>query len=183
MSFRHRIALTALAASVAMPLAAHAHESDGSQECPMHAAHRGEGNGQHEGVNRRHDDATGVSHSASVHHFLLYPDGGRIVLEVKDVNDAVTSNRVREHLQRVVREFREGRFDLPVLIHDRTPPGAEAMSRLSSVIRYVYSPTTAGGQIDIVTASDEARDAIHAFLRFQIEDHRTGDSTEVIARQ
>ena len=27
-------------------------------------------------VDHRHDDTTGVSHAASVHHFLLAPDGG-----------------------------------------------------------------------------------------------------------
>jgi hypothetical protein len=32
----------------------------------------------------------------------------------------------------------------------------------------------------LVTATDpQALDAVHRFLRFQIEDHRTGDSVEV----
>jgi hypothetical protein len=176
------MALTAMAASVAMSLAAHADETGAGQECPLHAAHQGADRTHHEGVDRRHDDATGVSHTASVHHFVLFPDGGRIALEASEANDAASADRIREHLERVAREFREGRFDLPMLIHERIPPGAEAMSRLTSLIRYTYSPTSAGGQIDIATASHEALDAVHAFLRFQIEDHGTHDSTDVVAR-
>jgi hypothetical protein len=58
----------------------------------------------------------------------------------------------------------------------------EALGRLKSEIRYVYAPTPAGGQIDILSTSDEAREAVHTFLRFQIEDHGTGDAVEVAAR-
>jgi hypothetical protein len=36
-----------------------------------------------------------------------------------------------------------------------------------------------GAKIRVMTANAEAVKAVHEFLRFQIQDHQTGDSTEV----
>ena len=149
----------------------------------MHAAHQASADGHREGVDSRHDAATGVPHTSSVHHFLLHPDGGRIVLEATDAADTASRDRIRQHLEHVAHEFGAGRFDLPMLIHDRTPPGVDALRRLTAEVRYTYTPTPAGGQVDIVSANTEARDAIHTFLRFQIEDHGTGDPVDVVARR
>lgn len=52
------------------------------------------------------------------------------------------------------------------------------MKERKGAIRYAYSPTDRGGQVRISTADARAREAVHAFLRFQIEDHGTGDPTE-----
>ena len=38
-----------------------------------------------------------------------------------------------------------------------------------------YSDVRAGGRVDITTSDPEALDAVHAFLRYQIEQHKTGD--------
>ncbi len=38
-------------------------------------------------------------------------------------------------------------------------------------------PTARGARVVIRTANPEALEAVHAFLRFQISDHRTGDSS------
>jgi hypothetical protein len=171
-------AVFSVAAMVAVP--ASAQEKDAHAECPMHAAHQAAADADHRhGVDDRHDKATGVSHEASVHHFLLFPDGGRIQLEAKDAADTAARDRIRGHLEHVAAEFGRGRFDLPMLIHGRVPPGVEAMQRLKGAIRYAYAPTPRGGRVDITTTGAEAKDAVHAFLRFQIEDHATGDPTSV----
>jgi hypothetical protein len=151
-------------------------------ECPMHAAHDAQkkAHAHRDGVDARHDEAAAVSHDASIHHFVLHPDGGRIQLEVTDAADVAARDRIRTHLVRVAREFARGQFDLPLFIHDRVPPGVETMRRKKAEIRYRYTANGKGGQIDITTANPEARDAIHAFLRFQIADHGTGDTGEVV---
>jgi hypothetical protein len=151
---------------------------DHSDECPMHAAHVAAAS-RRQDVDARHDAATGVSHAVSVHHFTLYPDGGRILLETVPGQDDAARDRIREHLARIARDFGTGRFDMPRQIHDRLPPGVATLQRLKSAVRYEYSPTPRGGQVRIRTKNGEARDAVHAFLRFQIEDHGTGDSAEV----
>jgi hypothetical protein len=50
------------------------------------------------------------------------------------------------------------------------------MTRLKARIAYQYEETSTGGRVRIVTRDADALKAVHAFLYFQIEDHRTGDS-------
>lgn len=141
--------------------------------CPMAApgAHRA-------GVDRRHDQATGVAHEATRHHFLLAEDGGSIRLEVEDAAERDGRDRVRAHLRAISRAFAAGDFSMPTRIHDQVPPGVERMKELGAAIRYDYSPTPKGGVVRIETHDAAALDAVHEFLRFQIQDHGTGDPTE-----
>jgi len=86
--------------------------------------------------------------------------------------------RFREALQGIVSE---GNFDAPMLIHDRIPPGVSTLKRKKSRIDWKFEETESGGRVRIRTRDPEALAAIHEFLRFQIEDHRTGDPTEIDA--
>jgi hypothetical protein len=53
------------------------------------------------------------------------------------------------------------------------------MERDKAKIEWKYENTDAGGRVVVATKDGEDRKAIHEFLRFQIEDHQTGDSTEI----
>lgn len=64
-------------------------------------------------------------------------------------------------------------------IHDRVPPGVPTMKDSKSRIEWKFAETPGGGRVRITTEDAKALAAIHEFLRFQIEDHRTGDPTEV----
>jgi hypothetical protein len=75
--------------------------------------------------------------------------------------------------------FAAGDFEAPLLIHAETPPGVAVMKRLRGQIRYEFEPTERGGRVRIRTENSEALVAIHEFLRYQIRDHRTGDSGEI----
>lgn len=132
-------------------------------------------------LDERGGRAMGFSQTATVHHFLLRPDGGVIQVEVRDASDASNRGLVRQHLSHVARAFAAGDFDTPALVHARVPPGADAMRRLKSEITYAYKETEAGARVRvrISTKNAEALAAVHAFLRFQIEDHRTGDDKAV----
>ena len=131
-----------------------------------------------EAVDHRHDDTTGVSHGASVHHFVLAPDGGAIQLEATDDADVATRDRIREHLRAIATAFAAGDFSMPRRIHDQAPPGVETMTERAAAIRYAFHPTDRGGQVTIATDDAAALSAVHAFLRFQIADHGTGDPVE-----
>lgn len=163
-----RVLATAVVLIVAAPLWGQEHAN-----CPMAPAaeHRA-------GVDHRHDQATGVAHENAVHHFELAPDGGSIRLEVMDTSQLEVRDRIREHLQVVARAFAAGDFTLPMQIHDQVPPGVEVMKRRKAAVRYAFSPNDKGGVVRISTKDQEALSAVHAFLRFQIEDHGTGDPTE-----
>jgi hypothetical protein len=130
-------------------------------------------------LNARGEAAMGFSQTGTTHHFRLTRDGGLILVEAKEAGDARNRELVRRHLAHVARMFAGGDFDTPALVHARTPPGADAMARLKADIVYTYEETERGGLVRIDAKSPEALAAVHQFLRFQIEDHQTGDPTEV----
>jgi hypothetical protein len=49
------------------------------------------------------------------------------------------------------------------------------MRERASAIAYAYSSTARGGVVTIATADPAALAAVHEFLRFQVDDHGTGD--------
>ena len=161
-----------------------------AQDCPpaapeaadKHDKHGGHAKG-HDGhlaaVNERGERAMGFSQTRTSHHFFLKADGGVIQVEANDASDTESRDRVREHLAGVARAFTAGDFRTPLAVHDRTPPGARDMCRLRASIKYEFQQTERGGRVLIKTRDREALAAVHAFLRFQIEDHQTGDKPEV----
>ncbi len=127
------------------------------------------------GVNARGEAAMGFSQTETAHHFILTRDGGLIQVEAKDPADAANRDRIRQHLTHIAQMFAEGNFDTPMLVHARAVPGTPAMSRLKAEIVYSFEETERGGRVRINAKSAEALAAVHEFLRFQIEDHQTGD--------
>ena len=134
---------------------------------------------QHAEMMKRGDAGMGFSQAKTTHHFLLLKDGGAIQVNANDPKDEATRDHIRMHLTHVAQMFSAGNFDVPMFIHDTTPPGVPTMKKLHDEIHYRYQQTDAGGKILIDTNNPKALDAVHEFLRFQITEHRTGDSTEV----
>lgn len=132
-------------------------------------------------VQARGDHVMGFSHDKTTHHFLLYSDGGAIVVSANDANDKAAIEQIRMHLSHISKMFADGDFQAPMLIHDTNPPGAATMTKRKGELRYTYSETPQGAAIRIVTSDPSATDAVHAFLLFQILDHHTGDSPAVSA--
>jgi hypothetical protein len=137
---------------------------------------------RYEDVNRHGDMAMGFSHLKTTHHFRLLAGGGAIEVLANQSGDRETLDHVRMHLQHTAQAFAEGDFRDPTLTHSRTPPGVPAMRRLKSQISYRYEETQNGARILITTANPEALKAVHAFLRFQIDDHQSGDPKAVKAQ-
>lgn len=137
------------------------------------------GTSHHQGVTARGDHAMGFSHQTTTHHFRLDKTGGVIDVSANDPKDEATRDQIRMHLSHIVKRFAAGDFDVPMFIHDTAPPGAPVMAKLRDQIHYMYRDTASGAKVQITTANSEAIQAIHDFLRFQISDHQTGDSTEV----
>jgi hypothetical protein len=121
----------------------------------------------------------GFSHEKTTHHFLLFKDGGAIEVEANDPRDKQSRDQIRMHLEHIAKMFGAGNFDAPMFIHDRTPPGVPEMQRLKTDIVYKFEQTARGGRVRISTSKAEAAGAVHEFLKFQIRDHRTGDTLDV----
>lgn len=133
----------------------------------------------HGTVTARGDHAMGFSHETTTHRFRLAKTGGIIDVSANDPKDSATREQIRMHLSHIVKRFSAGDFDVPMFIHDTNPPGVPVMAKLRREIRYHCVETDRGAKIQITTANTEAIEAIHAFLRFQISDHQTHDSTEI----
>jgi hypothetical protein len=133
----------------------------------------------HQGVNDRGDKAMGFSHEKATHHFSLYADGGAIEVNANDAKDTETRDMVRSHFKHIAMMFADGNFEIPMLVHAKNPPGAEAMTRLKAEIHYDLEPTSNGARLRITSENKEALSGIHRFLVFQIKDHGTGDSTAI----
>jgi hypothetical protein len=132
-----------------------------------------------EAMNTRGDKVMGFDHLKTTHHFLLFSDGGAIVVEANDPKDTVSRDQIIWHLSHIANMFAAGDFNAPMLIHGQTPSGVPTMQRLKGEIKYQFEETERGGGVLISTRDPEAVAAIHEFLRFQIKEHQTGDSTEV----
>jgi len=79
----------------------------------------------------------------------------------------------------IAQAFTAGNFEMPMFIHGQTPPGVPTMKRLRDRIAYRSEDTELGARVVILTRDPDAIAAVHAFLKFQIADHRTGDPTSV----
>ena len=133
----------------------------------------------HEQVAERGDHVMGFDHSKTTHHFTLTETGGVIAVSANDAADAGSRDAIRMHLKHEAQMLSEGNFHDPMTIHDRVPPGVPVLKRDREKIRWDYADTPQGGAITIAAPAGEDRKALHEFLRFQIEDHRTGDPLEV----
>ena len=154
-------------------------------DCPYHAAHMAAAQHSHHDDQQKHDMDTrgdlamGFSQGATIHHFRLTPDGGAIEVSVRDASDATSAAAVRAHLQAIATAFGAGDFSIPVAVHAQTPPGVEGMKAAAAEIHYQYQELPAGGRVAIHAGSPTTVAAVHDFLRFQIVEHETGDSTDV----
>jgi hypothetical protein len=123
-------------------------------------------------VQTRGHAAMGVDQYTSTHRFEPLPDGGRIIL-VRDGDDAAGVTQIRAHMARIAVAFRRGDFTIPGFVHDRVVPGTATMARHQSRISYIADTLPHGGSLRIYSTDSTAISAIHQFLAFQRQDHRS----------
>ncbi len=139
--------------------------------------------GHHSSMDKRGGAVMGFDQTETTHRFILFADGGAVDVSVRNSSDTKNRDAVRSHLPHIAMMFGAGNFDAPMLVHDsKDVPGTRTMTARKATIQYRYVETPAGGRVDIVTTDPESLSAVHDFLRFQIADHRTGDSTMVRKR-
>jgi hypothetical protein len=123
-------------------------------------------------IQTRGHTAMGVNQYTSSHRFESLPDGGRITLE-RDIKDSAGAAQIQSHMQTIALAFRQGNFALPGFVHDREVPGTAVMAERRSRISYTVDVLPRGGQLRIHTDDSAAVAAIHQFLAFQRQDHRS----------
>ena len=95
--------------------------------------------------------------------------------QTNDSSDTASRDQTRHHVREMAKSFGEGDFSSPMLTHGTAPPGVADLQRLKSSLTYSYVETDHGAKVLISTANAEALKAVHDFLRFQIQEHKTGD--------
>ena len=138
-------------------------------ECPMHKEH------QDAGMTQRGNKAMGFDQNKTTHHFLLRDNGGIIQVEANDPKDLESRDAIRGHLSHIAILFSKGDFEIPMFVHDRMPDGVPVMKELKDEITYKYEELESGGEVRLTSQNADAVGAIHEFLRFHIQDHKTGD--------
>ena len=175
-------AVFCLAATVARgqapPVAQNEKPKDSQADCPMHKAHANDDSAS-SAMNDRGEKGMGFSQTTTTHHFLLTGDGGVIQVEAIDPTDITIRDMIRMHLTHIAKAFASGDFAIPMFVHDFTPPGVPVMKELKDKIRYKFEETPGGARMVIATADPDALAAVLQFLKFQIAEHKTGDSTAV----
>jgi hypothetical protein len=130
-------------------------------------------------VDEHGDKVMGFSHEKTTHHFVLTADGGLIEARANDIKDTASLDQIRGHFQHIVRMFADGNFNAPMLVHSQNVPGTATMTRLKAGLHWSLQDLPRGARITITADNQEALEAVHDFLRFQIADHGTGDCTAV----
>jgi hypothetical protein len=173
-------AIVPLFLTTAVPCSFAQAPSTAETPCPMHASHMG-ADAHHAVVESHGDRAMGFAHDKTTHHFRLAENGGTIEVTANDPKDSANVDAIRMHLAHISQVFSEGDFSIPMFVHDSVPPGVTTMKLLKDKVHFEYHPIEAGSRVSIASDDPVARAAIHDFLRFQITDHRTGDTLEIAA--
>jgi hypothetical protein len=158
----------------------------GTMTPEQHAAMHG-GGGSHKAdsafaaLQERGKMAMGVDQYASAHQFDVLPNGGRIALEMKDV-DSLGIAQIRAHLKLIQHAFQAGDFSTPEFVHMRAMPGTDVMSRKRNLIVYTYADLARGGQVRIITTDPESLAAIRSFMAAQRGDHKASGQEKLRAK-
>lgn len=132
----------------------------------------------HQDIQNRGNQGMGFDQDKTTHHFLLTKDGGIIQVQARSAGDKESVAEVRMHLNHIQHAFSAGDFDIPMFVHEQTPPGVPTMKKLKDQIRYSYEELEDGGRVVINSKNAEAVNAVHQFLKFQIREHKTGDPVD-----
>ena len=178
---RNVIAIVAVFSCIRISLwAQDLHKGSDMEDCPMHTQHNT--TNHHEAMLEHGDKVMGFSHDTTTHHFRLLAEGGAVEVTANDAKDGDDVKAVQSHLSHIANAFKQGDFATPMAVHDELPPGVTSMKLLQSKIQYQLEELPAGARLLMRSDDPVAVAAIQDFLRYQIREHRTGDSETVPSR-
>jgi hypothetical protein len=126
-------------------------------------------------LKKRGAAAMGFDQDATSHRFILTGTGGAIVVIANQSADAVSIEAVRLHLREIAEAFSRADFTKPFATHGEVPPGVQTMTERKGTLAFHYEQRDNGGAVLLTTDDAITLEAIHAFLRYQIIEHKTGD--------
>src|SRR5581483_8208818 len=92
-----------------------------------------------------------------------------------NIKDTGSRDQIRSHFRHIAQMFANGNFNALMLVHSTNVPGTAEMTKLKDQLHWDLQETPPGARLVVTTDRKPALDALHTFLRFQIQDHETGD--------
>lgn len=103
--------------------------------------------------------------------FTKTAKGGIQEVIAKDPKDAQQIALIREHLQHVAAQFRQGDFSSPAEIHGAEMPGLAELKKAKPGEMVRYQDVPQGGTIRYATKNASLVTAIHRWFDAQLSDH------------
>ncbi|HEY4677663.1 MAG TPA: hypothetical protein VIJ01_10900, partial [Candidatus Angelobacter sp.] len=129
-----------------------ADKQDNMMDCPMHEQHQAASSAHDhtkKEMEKRGDQGMGFAQNKITHHFLLRKDGGAIQVTANSADDTSSKDEIQMHLHHITHAFKSGDFNIPMFVHDKTPPGVDTMKKLKDQIKYKYESAESGGRVVI----------------------------------
>lgn len=108
----------------------------------------------------------------TLHIFSKVKNGGVQQVIAKDPQNNIQIDLIREHLNKITRDFKQANFSDPEKIHGKDMPGLEALRNAEAgaiTIRYKEIPD--GAEITYITEDAKLITAIHQWFDAQLRDH------------
>jgi hypothetical protein len=120
---------------------------------------------------------SGFDSERVVRHFYLLKNGGAIEVAAKDPNDETTVKAVQAYLKKESDLLAKGNFENVNAIYGKLPDGTPQLKKMRDTVTFAAVPEENGGVLRLLTVNPQAKSAIHDYLRYQIDQFKTGDPT------
>jgi len=125
----------------------------------------------------RVNKVSGFDSERVVRHFYILKNGGAIEVSAKDPNDEATVKAVQVYLKKESDLWTKGNFENQTAIYGRLPEGTPQLKKMRDEVTFEAVREDNGGVLRMFTVNPQARSAIYDYLRFQIDQLKTGDPT------
>ncbi len=126
-------------------------------------------------LNSRFSKTLGTDIGRVVQHYYLVKNGGVIEFTAKDANDTTTISALQKYMDTQKDLFEKGKNDADADVHGKVPDGIPNLKRLRNEITFFAVKNDDGAALRMFSVNDQARQAIQDFLKFEINEHKTGD--------
>jgi hypothetical protein len=110
-------------------------------------------------------------------HYWLLKNGGAIEMVCKAPCESGTQTAIQNYLDSLTKAFEKGSFDSEFVSGASAPETVMTLRKLRDEVTFNAAPSEVGYTLRMLTVNPQARDAIYDFLRYEINNRKTGDPT------
>ena len=133
-------------------------------------------------INGRFSKSLGTDANRIFQHYYLVKNGGVIEFTAKDPADNASIAAVQKYLLAQKDLFEKGKNEGDSEVHGKVADGTLVLKKLRNEITFFTVKNEDGAVLRMFSVNEQARQAIQDFIKFQINEHKTGDPL-VVAEQ